>query len=294
MSNDFFNFVTALVRKTTARAEPLNTLFTSIQTGFGLLPTKAQLYEGRVNFCGLDTGAANAYVVTAPWTVTLSNGLRLVWVPANTNSGASVLNANALGNVAVTDYGGNALTGGELAAGTAVETIYLAASNQHRILNPLVSIGTVTVNNLLKISGGDTTPGYGENKITASGLLAATKINGGANESLNIASAGYTASGTDTYAITPVPAVTLAAGMAFLVTFTNANTGASTLTLPGNAAKAITKNGATALERNDITAGAQRFLSYDGTQFQISGTAATAVSPAEPLFLQLNFATWGT
>lgn len=140
----------------------------------------------------------------------------------------------------------------------------------------------------------DTTRGFAASKITASGLLKASTVNAGANESLDIATAGYTASGTDTYTVTPSPAITAyAAGQTFLVTFTNANTGAATLNVNGLGAKAITKNGATALERSDIAAGAQRLLTYDGTQFQISGVAAPQPGASEGLFMSTNFSNWG-
>lgn len=140
----------------------------------------------------------------------------------------------------------------------------------------------------------DTTRAFGRDKITASGLLLASTVNPGGNESLDIATTGYTASGTDTYAITPSPAVmAYAAGQMFLVTFTNANTTASTLNVNGLGAKAITKNGAAALERSDIAAGAQRLLTYDGTQFQISGVAAAQPGASEGLFMSTNFSNWG-
>jgi hypothetical protein len=140
----------------------------------------------------------------------------------------------------------------------------------------------------------DTTRGFAADKITANGLLRASTVNAGGNESLNITTAGYTASGTDTYAITPSPASTAyASGQAFLVTFTNANSGAATINANALGAKAITKNGATPLERNDITAGAQRLLTYDGTQFQISGVSAPAPGASEGLFMSTNFSNWG-
>lgn len=140
----------------------------------------------------------------------------------------------------------------------------------------------------------DTTRGFANVKITASGLLLASTVNAGGNENLDISTTGYTASGTDTYTITPSPAITAyAAGQTFLVTFTNANTAASTINVSALGAKAITKNGATALERSDIAAGAQRLLTYDGTQFQISSVSAPSPGASEGLFMSTNFSNWG-
>ncbi len=95
-----------------------------------------------------------------------------------------------------------------------------------------------------------------------------------------------TATGTDTYAATIVPAPTayITNGV-YLITFTNGNTGASTLNLNTLGAKSLVKNTATALASGDIPAGKQLLCVYDGTNFQVigiagSGSLATPVSIA--------------
>lgn len=94
------------------------------------------------------------------------------------------------------------------------------------------------------------------------------------NAKENVAS-GTTASGTDTYAATPSPAIAAyALGQKFLILFTNANTGASTINLNGLGAKAIKKSVSTALASGDILAGQELWLAYDGTNFQIIGGGA--------------------
>lgn len=81
-----------------------------------------------------------------------------------------------------------------------------------------------------------------------------------------------TASGTDTYTASVSPAITsYVTGQRFVITFTNANTGASTLNLNSLGAKAIRKNGTTALSAGDISAGQALGLFYDGTNFQVVG-----------------------
>lgn len=141
----------------------------------------------------------------------------------------------------------------------------------------------------------DTTRGFLADKAVVSGLLKISTKNPGANEYSQVETTGYTASGTDTYAITPSPAITAyASGQAYLVTFTNANTTAPTLNVSGLGPKSITKNGATALDRNDIAAGAQRLLTYDGTQFQISGVSSPSPGASEGLFMSSLFGQWGT
>jgi hypothetical protein len=91
-----------------------------------------------------------------------------------------------------------------------------------------------------------------------------------------------TASGTDTYTATLSPAITAyATGQKFQILFTNANTGAATLNLNGLGAKAITKNGATALASGDISAGQILVLGYDGTNLQIIGGGSASAPTAD-------------
>lgn len=93
-----------------------------------------------------------------------------------------------------------------------------------------------------------------------------------------------TASGTDTYTIGFTPAITsYSIGQRFFVLFTNANTGASTINVDTLGAKAIVKNGATALASGDISAGQIYAITYDGTNFQLVGkitASGTVLTPA--------------
>ena len=58
-------------------------------------------------------------------------------------------------------------------------------------------------------------------------------------------------------------------GVAYAFGAAAANTGASTLSVDGLAAKAITKYGTTALAANDIVNGQMCVVVYDGTRFQL-------------------------
>lgn len=80
----------------------------------------------------------------------------------------------------------------------------------------------------------------------------------------------YTASGTDTYAITPNPAISAyAAGQEFLVNFTNANTGAATLNVNSLGAIDIVDRSSNAISSGFIAAGGIYRVVYDGTNFQV-------------------------
>ena len=91
-----------------------------------------------------------------------------------------------------------------------------------------------------------------------------------------VATVGGTA---DVITLTPSPAITAyAAGQTFRFIASGANTTNVTVAISGLAAKAITKNGTTALIAGDIPSGMMVEITYDGTEF-VLGTvgAATAI-----------------
>ena len=103
---------------------------------------------------------------------------------------------------------------------------------------------------------------------------------GNATVRTNYASAGQVQDGTLTYltsvagtdTITAVGAVGMTAyatGQKFTFVSAGANTGAATININSIGAKALTKNGATALSAGDIPSGAAVEVVYDGTQFQV-------------------------
>jgi hypothetical protein len=80
------------------------------------------------------------------------------------------------------------------------------------------------------------------------------------------------------YVVTLAPAVAaLLEGQTFSFKANFANTGAATLALNGLTAKAITKNGTTALIANDILSGQIITVRYDGTQFQMLSPSGIVV-----------------
>lgn len=74
---------------------------------------------------GVDTGSANAYVVnfTASFT-SLSDGVMVIFIASNANTGASTLNVNGLGVVNLVNQDGSALVAGEITANRVVQVMY--------------------------------------------------------------------------------------------------------------------------------------------------------------------------
>lgn len=87
---------------------------------------------------------------------------------------------------------------------------------------------------------------------------------------------GVTAAGTDTYTATvSATVVAYTTGQHFLVKFTNANTGPSTINFNSIGAVTIQKAGS-ALSAGDIPANSYKWLAHDGTYFQIVGDGGSA------------------
>ena len=82
---------------------------------------------------------------------------------------------------------------------------------------------------------------------------------------------GAVATGTDTYAATITGIEAYAEGQVFLIEFTNANTGSSTININSLGAKTLKKSVSTNLASGDIAAGQTLLIAYDGTNFQVIG-----------------------
>lgn len=83
----------------------------------------------------IDTGTANNLVVTlASPPVGYEAGMMVCTVPANTNTAASVINVNALGNVSIVSPANTALSGGEIAKNSLLTLVYDGTS--FRIIGP--------------------------------------------------------------------------------------------------------------------------------------------------------------
>jgi hypothetical protein len=114
----------------------------------------------------------------------------------------------------------------------------------------------------------------GNNKVT--GLAVGTLANDAATlgQVQSTAAKLITIAGTDTITGTMSPTLTAyAAGQLFYFVAGGANTGAVTLNVDGLGAKAVTRDGSTALAAGDINSGEIVVVIYDGTRFQMINAA---------------------
>jgi len=76
---------------------------------------------------GVDTGSANSYAINFASNFTaLTDGIYIIWYPSNTNTGASQINVNGLGNIAIVNVDGTPLVANEIIANTPTYILYKA------------------------------------------------------------------------------------------------------------------------------------------------------------------------
>lgn len=184
------------------------------------------------NWCGTATGTADVITATATPAITAyAAGQTFRFISSGANTTNVTININSLGAKAVTKNGATALAAGDIPSGAVIEIIYDGTRFQF--------IGVVA------------------DRLTQ-------------NQTPNwCGTAGGTA---DVITASVTPALTAyAAGQVFRFISSGANTTNVTININSLGAKAITKNGATALEAGDIPSGAIVEIIYDGTRFQVVG-----------------------
>lgn len=74
---------------------------------------------------GVDTGSTNAYVLNFTGNFTsYSDGIVIIWIPNNTNTGASTINVNGLGIVSIVNPDGSALINNEIIANQPAQILF--------------------------------------------------------------------------------------------------------------------------------------------------------------------------
>jgi len=88
---------------------------------------------------GVDTGSVNAYVLNFSANfAAYTDGIIIVWIPANTNTGASTINVNGLGIVNIVNPDGSALLPNEIIANQPAQILFKSGAFQ--LITPAVTV----------------------------------------------------------------------------------------------------------------------------------------------------------
>ncbi len=87
---------------------------------------------------GVDTGIVNAYVISFSASFTsYTDGIVIIWIPSNTNTGASTINVNGIGVINITNGDGTPLSAGAITANVPAQI--LIKGGGALLLNPYSS-----------------------------------------------------------------------------------------------------------------------------------------------------------
>lgn len=248
----------------------------------------------------IDSGSANTYAITpSPAIAAYEEGQRFVVRIANGNSGASTLNVNGLGAIAIQHPDGSALQSGALAAGGVFEFTYDANTNPDRwVLTspaaeiadgmlssniPLINASTNTFTGT-QLNVNNSTNGAGFNVVSgavqtalfnstspygAVGTISAHDFNIFSNGTIR---ATFTSAGAITFAvgvtITTGGLTVSAGGVNVTGDVTTPNTSAAEVGFKGMPRREITDTGNTAATDNGkaivATTGTSKTFTFDG------------------------------
>ncbi len=156
-------------------------------------------------------------------------------------------------------------------------------------------LGKSTLNGILIVSSSTTPLTGGVSAPIGSFCLAIdgsgmfSKFGSGDTDWIQSMPLGISVSGTDTYVGTFRPNLTAyTTGFQVSVTFTNANTGASTINFNSLGTKSIVKGVSTALVSGDIPTGTTLLLLYDGTNFVIVGSNIFAPTSSASTIIKMT------
>lgn len=123
MANDYYNWSGDFVPGAKVRSDEIDTELTAIEDAFDKLPDPDDLKAG-AHIGATDSGVADAYVLNNGGSATLVDLQMIVFIPDNTNTGASTIALNGGSAYSVVRNDGAAVQAGDLIAGVPLALIY--------------------------------------------------------------------------------------------------------------------------------------------------------------------------
>jgi len=135
MANDYFDSVpVAIAAGTRARASQVNAVSAAVEAGFDLLPTEDEIKLGLTRYA-VDSGVADAYVLTMPYTPILTDGFNFIWKAVNANTGPATININATGIKSIVNPDGSALIAGTFGANAIIICAYESIGDRYILVS---------------------------------------------------------------------------------------------------------------------------------------------------------------
>lgn len=218
----------------------------------------------------VDTGTVNALVATTSTPPgSLTTGIQVSVMAANTNTGNVTFNFAGFGAIAVRNEGAQ-IKPGQIVAGSIYTVIYDGTQWQLLAAGIDTSATTAQAGIVALAANSDVVAGTDTAKAVTSQGVARAVQSGGYNYAADSGAANAAV-----VTLTPAPAA-YAAGLALEVRMAATNTGATTINVNGLGAKAVQFNGA-AVTAGQLVSGQIYSMVYDGTNFQVA--SPPSVSP---------------
>jgi hypothetical protein len=138
VANPFYTYSGAFIPGTLARAEQVGTEYSAVQAGFALLA-----------YQGVDSGVANAYVVTtngAPLT-SYTDGQIVQFKASASNTGSTTINVNNIGVIPILSSGGQTLAAGAILINVWYTLFFNSTYNGFTLIAPssqVISTSTIS------------------------------------------------------------------------------------------------------------------------------------------------------
>ena len=292
MTNGFFNHTNTVTDHTLARGSDINNIADSVEAGFDKLPTEAEL-KANTDYAPSDTGAADAYVVSLTYAPSAyAAGMKVMFKPANTSTGASTINVNSLGAVAIKQYDGTAIEAGDITAGRMVElrhdgTNFVlnaptdAAANATAAAASASAASTSETNAASSASAAstsETNAGTSETNAAASASAASTSAS---NASTSETNAGTSASNASTSETNAGTSETNAAASAAAASTSETNAAASASAASTSETNASTSETNAAASASAASTSASNASTSETNAAASESAAATSASAAE-------------
>lgn len=271
--NDYFKHLSNIVPKgARAIAAHVNNVATEIETGLDKLPTESEFKQGTINYSSTETGAANAYVITLPYTPVLTENPEVSFVMTNAPTGASTLNANSTGIKALKHTDGSAISLSDFAAGDQIVARY--NGTEYRITSSVPAFVAAAAVSAAEASTSETNAATSETNSATS----ETNASSSASSASSSASSASTSAGN---ASTDASTATVQAGNAS-TSATNAATSAASATTSASGAStsASAASGSASAASASETASASSATASADSATAASGSATSAGTSA--------------